>query len=168
MSDQKTVYSGHKGSRSSSGRANRAKRGKRPLNRYVLETSSNERFSASSKKVDLDKDIDDIDVDGSFGYRFINLIPFLMLLSQLVVCKKCHSNVVFEEKSRRGLGFKIAVKCNKCKVEEINSSPIVRGNAYDKLQISISYAFVGDWITWHRKILCVHGITTSNISFVLR
>lgn len=131
MSDQKTVYSGHKGCRSSSGRANRAKRGKRPLNRYVLETSSNERFSASSKKVDLDKDIDDIDVDGSFGYRFINLIPFLMLLSQLVVCKKCHSNVVFEEKSRRGLGFKIAVKCNKCKVEEINSSPIVRGNAYD-------------------------------------
>ena len=103
MCDKTPVYSGHKGCRENKDLSILRKSGKRPLNRYVLETGSEESFSTSSKKLNFNKDMDDFKISASLDYRFINLLHVLMSSSQLLVCKKCHLDVSFEEKSRRGL-----------------------------------------------------------------
>ena len=114
MRDKTPVYSGHKGCRENKDRSSRRKSGKRPLNRYVLETSSEESFSASSKKLNLDRNMDDFEISASLGYRFINLLSVLMW-----------------KKSRRGLGFKIAIICDNCELHEINSCHMIKTHAYD-------------------------------------
>ena len=119
-------YSRHKGCRENKDRSSRRKSGRRPLNRYVLETGSKENFSTSSKKLNLDKDMDDIKISASLGYKFINLLSVLMSLSQFLVCQKCHSGVPFEEKSRHGLGSKIAIICDNWELRAINSCCLIK------------------------------------------
>jgi len=152
VSDKMSVYQGHKGFRKNDDRPSKSKRGKRSLNRYQLETSSDETFSVSAKKLNLDEDSDEWEISGLLGYRFINLLPVLMTLSQLLVCKKCHSEVRFEEKSKRGLGFKIAVNCEKCKSHEINSCPMIKSHAYDiNYRITLAMRLLGVGLHGIRK-----------------
>lgn len=72
----------------------------------------------------------DIEVDATFGYRFINFIPVFAALAQILVCKECGNSVSFTETSKRGLGFKIVVSCGTCRDTHITNSPHIE-NAYD-------------------------------------
>lgn len=72
----------------------------------------------------------DIEVDATFGYRFVNFIPVFTTLAQILVCKKCGNDVSFAETSKKGLGFKIVVSCGKCIDTHINNSPLIE-KAYD-------------------------------------
>lgn len=119
-----------KGSKFSNFRASRNKSKRKPLNRYLLETDSTN-VSTSAKKLKMSKETLDVDVIGSFGYRFINFLPMFTMLSQLVVCRKCGSNIRFDETSKRGLGFKLAVICETCAPTYIDSSPLINNHAYD-------------------------------------
>lgn len=47
-----------------------------------------------------------------------------------MACKKCGKNVAFNETGHRGLGYKIVVKCEKCKPNVINAMPF-KNNAYE-------------------------------------
>lgn len=47
------------------------------------------------------------------------------------VCRKCGSDVRFQETGTRGLGFKIAVCCATCNPQYINSSPVLNSHAFD-------------------------------------
>lgn len=72
----------------------------------------------------------DIEVDATFGYRIINFLTVFSTLSQIVACKKCGGSVTFLESSKRGLGFKLVIVCEKCGSITIDSSPLI-GHAYD-------------------------------------
>ncbi|XP_011866020.1 PREDICTED: uncharacterized protein LOC105561015 [Vollenhovia emeryi] len=73
----------------------------------------------------------DIEVDAAFGYRIVNLITMLTMLSQILVCKNCGGSVAFSESSKRGLGFKLVVTCEKCGSTTIDSSPLINNHGYD-------------------------------------
>lgn len=119
-----------KGGREST-RASRSSISRRqPKNRYSLK-SETENVSASAKKLKTSANDYEINVDNSFGYRLINFIIVFSTISQLVVCKSCGSSIKFEESSCRGLGFKIAVVCEKCPPKYINASPLINNHAYD-------------------------------------
>lgn len=132
MGDGKTkIYNTKKGCKTSSTRASRSNISKRrPVNRYLAEADS-AGGSTSAKKLKLSKDNYDINVNASFSYRFIDFQTVFSIISQLVVCKNCGTNIMFSESSIRGLGFKIVVACKECKPTYINSSPIIDCHAYD-------------------------------------
>ncbi|KYM94754.1 hypothetical protein ALC62_14605 [Cyphomyrmex costatus] len=131
MESKKVVYSNKKGSKSSTTRANKNRISKRrPLNRFSLEKDT-ENVSTSAKKLKMSEGEYEIQVDRSFGYRFINFIAVFSAISELVVCKKCGSNIKFNEACNRGLGFKIVVVCDKCEPSFINASPLINNHAYD-------------------------------------
>lgn len=125
------MYSGHKGSKTSSSSHKRSKiSNRRPPNRHSFEGDS-EHVSTSAKKLkmaDLDRDRD---VDNNFGYSFINFFTVFTALSQLVVCKQCQGDVRFLESGKRGLGFKIIVSCANCGESSINSCPLINERAYE-------------------------------------
>jgi len=105
------------------------KKNKRPLNRYEIEKPEDLDVSASAKKL-KGRDVTDIEVDPTFGYNIINFVAVFAAISNVVVCKVCHSEVSFTESSKRGLGFKIVVSCKNCDKTEIPSCPYVK-NAYE-------------------------------------
>lgn len=53
------------------------------------------------------------------------------ILSHLIICRKCESNIRFDETSKRGLGFKLAVICETCTPTYIDSSSLINNHAYD-------------------------------------
>ncbi|EGI61738.1 N-acetylglucosamine-1-phosphotransferase subunits alpha/beta [Acromyrmex echinatior] len=89
------------------------KKNKRPLNRYEIEKPEDLDVSASAKKL-KGRDVTDIEWDPMFGYNIVNFVAVFAAISNIVVCKVCHSEVSFTESSKRGLGFKIVVSCKKC------------------------------------------------------
>ncbi|XP_011859127.1 PREDICTED: uncharacterized protein LOC105556642 [Vollenhovia emeryi] len=124
------VYSGKKGSRMNNNRTQDRPIGKRkPINRFCTERET-ESVSTSAKKLRMAARDYEIHVDQSFGYRLIEFMSVFAAIAQLVVCKKCGSEVRFAEASVRGLGFKIAVSCDGCVTSYINSCPLIR-NAYE-------------------------------------
>ncbi|XP_012232335.2 uncharacterized protein [Linepithema humile] len=128
---KKRIYANKKGSRASTSRASRSSiKRRQPLNRYSLEGET-ESVSTSAKKLKTSTDDYEIHVNKTFGYCFINFVTVFTSISQLIVCKTCGSNIKFEESSCRGLGFKIAVICEKCVPKYINSSPLINNHAYD-------------------------------------
>ncbi|KYN15053.1 hypothetical protein ALC57_12742 [Trachymyrmex cornetzi] len=137
MSDK--LYAGRKGNKNRSTAHRRSKIGsRRPPNRHSFECDS-EFVSASSKKLKLDDDKCDRDVDDSFGYRFVNFVTVFTALSQVVVCKECKCEVSFSEGSRRGLDSKIIVACKNCGDNPINSCPLINDRAYE-IHTRIVYA----------------------------
>lgn len=124
MSD-KNVGRYKKGSKVDTAYDNRPKASRRrPLNRHKIEKSDDLDVSASAKKL-KNRDIDDIEVDSMFGYHLVNFVAVFAAISTVVVCKVCHSEVQFTETSKRGLGFKIVVSCDKCEKKYIPNSPYV-------------------------------------------
>ena len=64
------------------------------------------------------------------SYHIINFITVFNAITNVVVCKKCKSNVKFTESSKRGLRFKLVILCEKCKPTEIPNCPFVE-KAYE-------------------------------------
>ena len=85
--------------------------------------------STSTKKL-KQHDFYDIEAYSTFVYRLLNFVAVFDAISNVLVCKVCHSEVKFTETSKRGLGFKIVVPCDKCQETEIPSCPYVK-NAYE-------------------------------------
>lgn len=117
-----------KGTKKDTAYENRPKR-KRPLNRHEIEKPEDLNVSASARKL-KEKDSNDIEVDPTFGYHLVNFVTVFAAISNVVVCKECHSNVRFTESSKRGLGFKIVISCDNCDKKEIPNSPFIK-NAYE-------------------------------------
>lgn len=117
-----------KGTKKDTAYENRPKR-KRPLNRHEIEKPEDLNVSASARKL-KEKDSNDIEVDPTFGYHLVNFVTVFDAISNVMVCKECHSNVRFTESSKRGLGFKIVISCDNCDKKEIPNSPFIK-NAYE-------------------------------------
>jgi len=105
---------------SSTTRASKASISKRRVkNRYLMETDDAS-VSASVKKLKMTEQKYDINVNGLFGYRIIDFLTVFSAISELVMCKKCGTNIKFSEASIRGLGYKVVVACEST---YINASP---------------------------------------------
>ena len=118
-----------KGSKDDTAYDNKPKSRIRPLNRHEIEMPDDLNVSASAKKLKV-RDIDDIPVDSTFGCHLVNFVVVFAAISNVVVCKVCHSEVQFTETSKRGLGFKIVVSCDNCDKKYIPNSPYVN-KAYE-------------------------------------
>lgn len=128
MSD-KTGYK--KGSKTDSAFSKKPKASRRrSLNRHELEVPEDLNVSTSAKKLKQSDDLYDIEVDDAFSYRLLNFVAVFAAISNVVVCKVCHSEMKFTETSRRDLEFKIVVSCDKCEKTEIPSCPFVK-KGYD-------------------------------------
>lgn len=127
----KKLYSGKKGTHSSSERAFRRNiKGRKPYNQYVLEKET-ESVSTSAKKLKSSTEEYDIDVSPFFEYRFIDFFTVFSTLSQVLICKQCKTDITFTDQSMRGLGYKIAVNCKGCRPTVINGSPQIVNHTYD-------------------------------------
>lgn len=60
----------------------------------------------------------------------INFLLVFSAIAQHVKCKTCSSDITFQERSPRGLGFKIVIVCPNCPEVEIPSSKYIN-NAYE-------------------------------------
>ena len=121
---------GKQGGRSSSKKPSMSR--KRPANRYETEAHDpTGSVGTSARKLKLSDNARDIEVDASFGYRFINFLAVFTAISSVVKCKICDSDVTFTESSIRGLGFKIVVSCEKCAKTEIPNCPLINNKAYE-------------------------------------
>lgn len=106
----------------------RPKKRKQYFNPKNAETSESS-FSASAKKLKgQDKII--VPQDSSVEYRILNFITVFAAISAIVKCKVCDGNLKFQTTSARGLGFKVAVICEKCVIKTIPSCPFV-GHTYE-------------------------------------
>lgn len=121
------MYREQKETKKTSGYSKRRKRfGKRPLNRYELEAPEPESVSTSAKKLkQAGESNKEVEVDEAFGYRLINFLAVFNVISNVLVCKTCKSNVRFTESGKRGLGFKIVVSCDNCEETIIPNCPLI-------------------------------------------
>lgn len=128
----KKVYACKKGSRTRNSRVSRSQKTprKRPKNPFEMEGDT-EGTSTSAKKLKMTEGDFDINVDPTFGYKFIDFVRVFTAIAQMVVCKSCGSSVKFMEASSRGLGYKIVVACDKCSPHYISASPLIDSHAYD-------------------------------------
>lgn len=109
-------------------RASRLRKRKFPGNIHTREAETTF-ASTSAKKLSTSRD-DEVIINPSCTYRIIAFLSVFTEISQLVVCKECKGEVRFGESSSRGLGFKIVVQC-KCRVQYINSCPLIDNKAYE-------------------------------------
>jgi len=105
----------------------RSKKRKFSGNRYTYEQSTANTSTAAEKL--LRTEDDEIIVDQTHGYCFIEFFSVFSIISTLVVCKTCKKDIKFNQTSSRGLGFKIAVSCE-CGDSYVNSGPMI-SNAYE-------------------------------------
>lgn len=103
-------------------RKDRPKRRKQSFNPKNVEIDQRS-FSASRQKISVDK----VTVPEANGieYRILNFIQVFTILSDFVKCKSCNGDIKFAPIETRGLGFKIAVMCDKCKQRDIPSCEYV-------------------------------------------
>lgn len=141
----KRVYATKKGNKENPSRVGEH-RGKKRLpptpTRFEGDT---EKVSASAKKIRASTGDYNVNVNPTFGYRLIEFVSVFAAIAQLVVCKKCGSEIQFQESSVRGLGSKIAVCCATCDTQYVNTSPLI-GHAYEinrRLVLSMRIIGVG-------------------------
>lgn len=141
-------YSGKKGTKTSVSSVRRPTASRRrPLNRHEVEAPDDLNASSSAKKLKQSEDLYDMEVNPAFGYRIINFIAVFSAISDVVVCKICQSKVKFTESSKRGLGFKLVVSCEKCEKTEIPSCPLVEKGYEINRRIIIAMRLLG--VGWH-------------------
>ena len=109
------------------------------MNRHEMEAPDDLNVSASAKKL-KQRDFYDIEVDSNFGYRFLNCVAVFAVISNVVVCKVCHSGVKFTETSKRGLGFRIVIVKNIANATDVCKNSILNAAEEEK----IIYAEKGD------------------------
>ena len=84
---------------------------------------------ASAQKLQTDlKKISTINRE--INYRILNFFTVFAAIADVVTCKKCGSDVKFNEKASRGLGFKIEITCQSCCPILIPSCPYI-ASAYE-------------------------------------
>lgn len=84
----KTKVVEKKGTRGGISRASKPRSsGRKPLNRYMLETES-ESVSTSAKKLKLSEHEYHINVDATLGYRVINFVTVFAAISEFLQCAK--------------------------------------------------------------------------------
>lgn len=100
---------------------------KRPLNRFEIEQNVGDKSTSSKKLKTVDKDID---IDPTISYRILNFFSVFPVMAGFLCCKTCGSEIEFHETSKRGLGFKLVIKCKECDPKYIESCPLI-SNAYE-------------------------------------
>lgn len=107
-----------KGKRHESGkktqRADRKRRKSGPSNRYEIEKIKPDISTLSKKLTISSSGKTSVTLNPSLSYRLIIFVTVFSFISECVKCKECGGNVQFYENSRRGLGFKIIIKCQSC------------------------------------------------------
>ena len=101
----------------------------RPVNRF--ETEERDTILSTSAKKLKDDGLSEYSVNSMTGYRILNFLTVFTAISDYVKCKECNGDIVFEESSIRGLGFKLVVKCQSCEPKYIYSSPLTGEHAYE-------------------------------------
>ena len=109
-------------------RKSRPKKRKQYFNPKNAEASESSFSTAAKKLKGQDKII--VPQDSSVEYRILNFITVFAAISAIVKCKVCDGNVKFQTTSARGLGFKVAVICEKYNIQTIPSCPFV-GHTYE-------------------------------------
>lgn len=87
--------------------------------------------STAAKNLKTSHEDYEVEVNHLFEYRFIDFLTVFTALSQILVCKTCGIQIKFHDKSVRGLGYQLVVKCEKCEQTVINATPLINKNAYD-------------------------------------
>lgn len=118
------------------------------MNRHELEVPDDLNVSTSAKKLKQSKNLYDIEVDEEFGYRIINFISVVSAISNIVVCKVCHSEVKFTESGKRGLAFKLIVTCQNYEKTEIPSWSFVNKSYEINRRIMLAMRLLE--VSWHR------------------
>lgn len=104
---------------------------------HKRKKDTDEPISTSSKKI---SDESCIEEDLQTHYRIIDFMLVFSTLSTLVSCQKCAEKVSFQSCKKEGLGFKIKVICEKCKVPNyVPSCEKIKGGSYE---INYRFAFV--------------------------
>ena len=96
-------------------------------NRHTFEKSTANTSTAAEKL--LHSEDDEIIIDQTHKYCFIEFFSVFSAISALVVCKICQKHIIFNQSSTRGLGFRIAMSCE-CGIAYVNSGPMIE-NAYE-------------------------------------
>ncbi|KAE8741785.1 hypothetical protein FOCC_FOCC012693 [Frankliniella occidentalis] len=79
-----------------------------------------------------------------FGYFLIEFFTVFSLLSTLVKCKQCSSDVTFEPSNIRGLGFKIKLDCSgSCPPRYITSCPYLKNGFEVNSRIVFAFRLLG-------------------------
>lgn len=72
----------------------------------------------------------DIGTDLTISYKILNFFSVFLAISEYVKCKECDSDIQFLESGKRGLGFKLVLKCAYCEEKYIDSCPLI-SKTYD-------------------------------------
>lgn len=127
----KQQYQLRKGTRGGQRQSKRKSIAKRKvLNQHTLEQQA-ESVGTSSKKLKSSNDNFDVSFDSTFGYRILCFTSIFSVLSEVLVCCRCHKPVKFTEASKQGLGFKLVVNCEDCNPVFIDSCPKINNKAYE-------------------------------------
>ncbi|KYM95878.1 hypothetical protein ALC62_13471 [Cyphomyrmex costatus] len=110
--------------RQSSGyRKDRPKRRKQSFNPKNVEIDESS-FSASRKKIRVDQVT--VPKANFVEYHILNFIKVFTIISDFVKYKTCNGDIKFAPIDTRGLGFKIAIMCNKCEQRDIPSCEYIQ------------------------------------------
>lgn len=127
-----------KGTKLVRSRSTSLKKRHRPLNRHEMEQEA--ASTSASAKILKSREVTDVPITKSFGYRIINFVTVFSAISNVVKCKKCNGDVNFAESHIRGLGFKLVISCDSCEPASVDASPLINHMAYD-INIRITFAF---------------------------
>ena len=132
-----------KGGRDLQGRPSRSKSRKGVGGRPTKSSESTERAqqsqpnlgasSASKRKLSDTASESGPEANSTFGYELIEFESVFGVLSIKLACSVCYGKITFAAVDRRGLGFKISIKCENCEEQKVNSCPLIgrMGNAYE-------------------------------------
>lgn len=115
-----------KGSRKHRSHAARQRKRSFAGNRHTIEQDTGV-TSASAAKLRRTGDTE-IRINRSVGYCILNFFTVFSAISEFVICKECQQDVRFTETSVRGLGFKIALKCQCNNIKYIPSCPLIESS----------------------------------------
>lgn len=118
----------HKGSRDNTYRQSRPKKRKFYGTQIPDTKDDASNDNASAQKL-ATTDCDDVPVKLTHFYRIIEFVSVFSAIQDIVQCKVCKRDMSFDETGTRGLGFKIAAKCN-CGTRFIQSGPLIN-NGYE-------------------------------------
>ncbi|KAG8229879.1 hypothetical protein J437_LFUL008271 [Ladona fulva] len=97
-------------------------------NRYTKEQEQ-EYASTSAKKLKGTSDFN-VSVAPNSAYSIFNFNLVFTMLSTILKCKTCDSDVIFLKRGEQGLGFQLCVRCS-CGEKLINSSPKINNKAFE-------------------------------------
>lgn len=99
-----------------------------PPNRWEFEKSTS--FTSTSvQKILQSGKLGSYELSVDSVYCFLNFALVFNFLSDNVLCKECNGRIAFSMRDRRGIGFKLNLKCE-CGEKTVASCPLI-GKAYE-------------------------------------